>query len=131
MKKLKEINQEEADEMEIKSESNMAGEYNAGEIRWHKKTQDHLERVQKHIDKLVNEHRENPKEFGLLENRLYFAVHGVDPRKAICSKHNKKLYKNYYGEFFCVDCEEYDDNLLFDPNDEPPLKITGIRYGVK
>ena len=76
------------------------------------------------------------------ENRLYWAVKGINPRKAICHKHNRKLHKNDHGEFICEECaydivEEarvgvsiYDEDLWFDPDDKPTMKIDGIHYGV-
>jgi len=69
---------------------------------------------------------------------LYFAIRGVDPRKAICAKHHRKLCKNDYGEFICVDCieeftaneiKEFDENLYFDPDNKPAMMIQGIKYG--
>ena len=103
--------------------------------------QNHLERISKEIEKMKREHIEKPDDFGNFENRLYWAIKGIDPRKAICSKHNQKLHKNDYGEFICSYCVDdiiekarasvsiYDENIWFDPDDEPTMKIKGIHYG--
>jgi hypothetical protein len=73
-----------------------------------------------------------------LENRLYWVIRGVNPHNAVCSKHKQKITKNDYGEFICGDCIEefihdeiaaFDENLYFDPRDEPLIKIRDIRYG--
>jgi len=108
---------------------------------WKERYLYHLERVSGEIEKMKKELGENPDGFGDFENRLYWAIKGIDPRKAICSKHNRKLHKNDYGEFICGGCAEdivekaragvsiYDENIWFDPDDEPTTKIKGIRYG--
>ncbi len=108
---------------------------------WKERYLYHLERVSGEIEKMKKDIRENPDDFGDSENRLYWAIKGIDPRKAICSKHNLKLHKNDHGEFICGDCAEdivekaragvsiYDENAWFDPDDEPTTKIKGIRYG--
>jgi hypothetical protein len=98
----------------------------------------HLNLVSKEITKLIKEYKRSPDEFGDLEHRLYWAIRGVDPHKAVCSKHNRKITKNDHGEFICGDCIEegihndfdtYDENIWFDPDDEPATKIHGIKYG--
>lgn len=100
----------------------------------------HLNRVSKEISRLKKEFKENPDDFRGLENRLYWAVRGVDPQKALCKKHNRKITRNDYGEYVCGDCieefihdeiAEFDENLYFDSNDEPLTKIRGIQYGNK
>jgi hypothetical protein len=103
--------------------------------------QDHLKRVSKEVKKLLKEIRTQPDEFGNVENRLYWALKGIDPETAICTKHNRKLHQNDHGEFICGDCADnivdkayiginvYDENLWFDPDDEPVIKISGITYG--
>ncbi len=103
--------------------------------------QDHLERILEEIEKMKRDLIEKPDDFGNFENRLYWSVKGIDPRKAICSKHNRKLHKNDHGEFICGDCAEdivekaragvsiYDENMWFDPDNEPTTKIKGIQYG--
>lgn len=100
-----------------------------------------MERVSGEIEKVKRELIEKADDFGDFENRLYWAIKGIDPHKAICSKHNRKLHKNDYGEFICGDCAEdivekaragvsiYDENIWVDP-DEPTTKIKGIQYGV-
>ena len=109
---------------------------------WSERLISHLERVSGEIEKVKRELIEKPGDFGDFENRLFWAIKGIDPRKAICSKHNRKLHKNDYGEFICGDCAEdivekaregvsiYDENIWFDPDDEPTTKIKGIYYGV-
>ena len=108
---------------------------------WSKRFLDHLERVSGEIEKMKEDIRKNPDEFGNFENCLYWSVKGIDPRRAICSKHNRKLHKNDYGEFICGDCAEdvvekaregisiYDEDIWFDPDDKPIMKIKGIHYG--
>jgi len=105
------------------------------------KIQNHLKRVRNEIEKLIVQLNEDPDDFGDLENRLYWAILGVNPHKAICTKHNRKLHQNEHGEFICGDCADnivdkayiginvYDENLWFDPDDEPIIKISGITYG--
>ncbi len=102
---------------------------------------DHLKRISDEIEKMNEDLRENLDDFGDFENRLYWAIKGIDPRKAICSRHNRKLHKNDYGEFMCKECAYdivekagvgvsiYDENIWFDPDDEPTTKIKGIQYG--
>ena len=108
---------------------------------WSERFLSHLERVSGEIEKMKEDIRKNPDGFGDFENCLYWAIKGIDPRKAICSKHNLKLHKNDYGEFICGDCIEYiieksragvsiyDENTWFTPGDEPIMKIKGIHYG--
>lgn len=92
----------------------------------------HLIRVSEEIEKLLNEIQEQPDEFGLLENRLFWAIRGADPYKSICIKHNNKIKKNQWGEYVCLDCineimtekpVEHVDDLWFDPDDKPIVKI--------
>ena len=96
----------------------------------------HLKRVRNEIEKLLVEIQEKPDEFGYLESRLYWAIRGVDPHKSICTKHNKKIIKNYWGEHVCPDCvddivagdaDEHVDDLWFDPEDKPNIKIV-LKY---
>lgn len=101
----------------------------------------HLLRVMSEIKKLIVEIREKPDDFGDLDNRLYWAIKGIDPHQAICTKHDRKLHKNDFGEFLCGDCiydiieqaqkgvSVYDENLWFDPQDKPTIKIRSIKYG--
>lgn len=100
----------------------------------------HLNRVSKEISRLKKEFKSSPDDFGGFEHRLYWAIRGVDPHKAVCKKHNRKITKNDYGEFICGDCIEegihddfdtYDENMWFDLDNEPYLKIYGIQYGNK
>lgn len=100
----------------------------------------HLNLVSKEITKMKKEFKRSPDEFGDLEHRLYWAIRGVDPRKATCKRHNRKITKNEHGEFICGDCIEegihddfdtYDENMWFDPDNEPYLKTYGIHYGNK
>ena len=104
---------------------------------WKKRCLDHLEKVSIEIEKMKREIERNPEEFGNFEDRLYWAIRGVDPEKAMCSKHRQKITKNEFGEFICGDCiEEWireldtcDENKWFVPDDEPTTKIHGIKYG--
>jgi hypothetical protein len=101
---------------------------------------DHLSKVKGEIERLMVELREKPGDFGDVDNRLYWAVKGIDPRQAICIKHNRKLHRNDFGEFLCGDCiyeiiEQamkglvvYDEGLWLDPKDKPRLNIRGIKY---
>lgn len=103
----------------------------------------HLECVNKEIGKLIIEIKKDPYNFGDFENRLYLAMKGIDPYRAVCTKHNQKLFRNDYGEFLCRAClyetdlkEEkrglvyaYDRNLWFDPENKPWIQIKGINYG--
>jgi hypothetical protein len=100
----------------------------------------HLNLVSKEIIKMKKEFKKSPEDFGKLEHRLYWAIRGVNPHKAICSKHKQKITKNDYGEFICGDCIEegihddfdtYDENMWFDPDNEPYMRIYGIQYGNK
>jgi len=92
----------------------------------------HLKQVLNEIQKLIIEIQEKPQEFGLIESRLFWAIRGADPHKAICTKHNQKIIKNYWGEYVCPDCidehicdnsKEINDNLWFDPDNEPSVQI--------
>jgi len=96
------------------------------------KVLNHLKRVSLEIEKLLNEIYENPDEFGHLESRLFWAMRGVDPQSSICSKHNKKIVKNSWGEYVCLDCvdemirdvaDNHVDDLWFEPDNEPCIKI--------
>jgi len=107
------------------------------EQSYYKEHLDHLKRVVNESKKMVIEYQENPIEFGHFENRLFWAIRGVDPYKSSCSKHNCKITKNEFGEFFCGDCiEEYihgtidkiNNNLWFDPNDKSLLR-SELQYG--
>jgi hypothetical protein len=100
----------------------------------------HLDRVSRAILKLKKEFKEKPENVGDIEHRLYWAIRGADPYKAVCNKHNRKITKNDRGKFICGDCIEeditndldtYDENLWYNPNDEPTMKIRGIQYGDK
>jgi hypothetical protein len=101
------------------------------------KIRQHLRRVKWECLKLLHEIDEKPDNFGLFENRLYWAIKGIDPHQAICTKHHRKLHQNDYGEFLCSDCvydmmnniNMYDEGLWFDSKDEPPFKLKGISYG--
>jgi len=103
--------------------------------------QNHLERVSKELSKLKREHKQNPDGLGDLENRLYWVIRGVNPRKnVLCHKHNQKIIQDDYGTFICPDCVEedrgndlntYDENLWFDPADKPLIEIRNIKYGDK
>jgi len=97
----------------------------------------HLKRVLLEVQKLLQELDEKPDDFGFFENRLYWAIKGIDPHHAICTKHHRKLHQNDYGEFLCSDCvydmmdntNMYDEGLWFDPEHEPIFKVNGISYG--
>jgi hypothetical protein len=101
----------------------------------------HLLKVMSEIEKLIIELREKPDDFGDLDNRLYWAIKGIDPHHAICTKHHRKLHQNDYGEFLCGDCiydiieqarkgvSVYDEDLWFNPQEKPTIKIKGITYG--
>ncbi len=106
-------------------------------IKTKEETRDHLIRILREIRKLMNEVMEEPGDFGDFENRLYWAIKGIDVHKAICRKHNRKLTKNEYGEFICSACiddiiekSSYDEDLWFDLDNEPSVKIRGIKYGL-
>ena len=106
-----------------------------------KKYLKHLEKVIKEINHIKIDLEKKPDSLGDFENRLYWAIKGIDPCKAICSKHNRKLHKNEYGEFICGDCIDdivekarlgesiYDEGLWFDPKDKPEINVQGISYG--
>jgi len=105
---------------------------------WKEKYLNHLERVEGEIDQIKKDLMENPESLGNFEHRLYWAIRGVNPHKAVCTKHKQKITKNDWGEFICGDCVEdliekdiYNENLFFAPNDEPSTKINGIQYGFK
>ena len=96
----------------------------------------HLNRVKAELNNLTNEIQENPEHFGDLDSRLFWAIRGADPHTSICSKHNTKIVMSAYGEYVCSDCldeivrdvaDEHVDNLWFDPEDEPEIKI-GLKY---
>jgi hypothetical protein len=101
----------------------------------------HLKLVEQEIRKLQVELQEKPDSFGDFENRMYFAMKGIDPHHAICTKHHRKLHQNDYGEFLCGDCiydiieqarkgvSVYDEDLWFNPQEKPTIKIKGITYG--
>ena len=101
------------------------------------KIRKHLKNVMLEVQKLLQELDEKPDNFGFFENRLYWAIKGIDPNQAICSKHHRKLHQNDYGEFLCSDCvydwmdntNKYDEGLWFDPKHEPVFKVNGISYG--
>jgi hypothetical protein len=102
------------------------------------KIKNHLNRVIKEIIKL-NEELSIGTDIGDFENRLLWAIRGVNPHMAICKKHNQKIGRNEWGEYLCGYCVDelvnneishVDENLYFDPNDEPLIKIIGIQYGV-
>ena len=104
------------------------------------KVQNHLNRVTKEITRLNEEFTKNPGDIGNLEHRLFWAIRGVNPHEAVCKKHNRRITRNEYGEYVCGDCieefihneiSEFDENLYFDPDDEPLIKIQGIQYGNK
>ena len=93
---------------------------------------DHLKRVEIEINNLINEIDEKPDDFGHLESRLFWAMRGVDPHSSVCSKHKKKMTKNSWGEYVCLDCvdemirdvaDNNVDDLWFDPDNEPCIKI--------
>lgn len=102
----------------------------------------HMRIVQEEIEKLINEYINNPEDIGHFENRLYWAMKGINPNKAVCVKHKKKLQKNVYGEFMCSECvcdiledlengkDTYDEGYWYDPKNKPTLEISGIRYGI-
>jgi len=98
----------------------------------------HLERVTKQIEQMKEDLRKKPNDFGNFEHRLYWAVRGVDPFKAVCCKHKQRIIKNDWGEFICGDCmeefianeiKEFDENLYFVPDNKPAMMIQGIKYG--
>jgi hypothetical protein len=101
------------------------------------KIRQHLKNVKLEVQKLLQELDEKPDNFGFFENRLYWAIKGIDPHQAICTKHHRKLHQNNYGEFLCSDCvydmmdntNMYDEGLWFDPKHEPIIKVKGISYG--
>ena len=102
------------------------------------KIDNHLKRVTNEMDRL-NEEFATGIDIGDLENRLFWVIRGVNPHNAICKKHNQKITRIEVGEYICGDCiedfiyneiSEFDENLYFDPNDEPLFKIRGIRYGI-
>ena len=98
----------------------------------------HLKKIEKEIKTLEHDIETNPRSSGFFEQRLHFAIRGVNPRKAICVKHNKKLKKNQWGEFVCPDCIDelisnkvpINDDDWYEPGNEPQLKLTGIKYGI-
>jgi hypothetical protein len=96
----------------------------------------HLKRVLNEIEKLIVEIQKKPNEFGYLESRLFWAIRGVDPHTSRCTKHNKKIRMNSFGEYVCLYCvddivggvaDEHVDDLWFDPKDKPQRKI-GLKY---
>jgi hypothetical protein len=100
----------------------------------------HLKRVKEEIKKIEKEYHANPAEVGDFEHRLYWAIRGVDPRKSKCTKHNTEIIKNNWGEFICGKCIEddynnevdtFDENNWFDPDNQPPIRVKGIRFGNK
>ena len=92
---------------------------------------DHLKRVKKEIIKLELELREKPAHFGSMDERLRWAMRGVDPHKAICVKHNRKLHLNVHWEIVCGDCiddfisheTKIDENNWYDPEDKPLIRV--------
>ena len=101
---------------------------------------EHLDRVSKELRKLKKEYSKNPDDVGKLEHRLFWVIRGVDPHKAVCKKHNRKIEKNSCDEYVCDDCAEedrpndydtYDENQWYNPKDEPSMKIRLITYGFK
>ena len=99
---------------------------------------DHIARISKELRKLKKDIKNN--DFGKFEHRLYWAMRGADPQKSICTTHNRKITQNDLGEFVCEDCvdedkmldlDTFDENLWFDVDNEPLVKIYKIKYGDK
>jgi len=98
----------------------------------------HLQRVLKETRKFLHDVEKKPRITGQIEHRLFWVIRGVDPSKAICRRHGKKITQNNWGELICNDCMDesvtknirVDENEWYDPDDKPPLRIYGIRYGI-
>jgi SMC interacting uncharacterized protein involved in chromosome segregation len=100
----------------------------------------HLKKVSKELDKYLKEIKKDDDAIQGFEQRLHYIIRGVDPKNAKCSIHKTRITKNDFGEFICGDCieesiyhdfDQHDENNWFAPDDEPEIKITGIRYGFK
>jgi len=100
--------------------------------------EDHLEKVFNEIIKLKEEFKENPISFGSLENRLYWAMRGVDPHKSVCEKHGCKIAQ-IRNTYVCPGCiqenryklqstDVYEENLWCDPDDKATVKLHKIRF---